>query len=315
MSGGQGAVTAWAVDRGGAMRRLAGLLRELLASRLGAAGAAIVLAMVLAALLAPVLAPYDPLQVSLQEKLQPPSRTHLMGTDQAGRDILSRALWGGRVSLQVGVLAVIIGLIGGVVLGTLAGFYGGTLVEQAIMRLVDALFSIPLLVWAIAVVGIVGVGPITLGPVVLPNEAKLILLVGFLYIPAIARVTYSVVLAEARADYVRARRVQGAGDLEIMATEILRNCVSPLIVQASLFIAIGIIVEASLSFIGLGVQPPDPSWGTMLADARGYVFSGEWWLPVFPGLFISVTVIGFNLLGDALRDVLDPRKRETGLVV
>jgi peptide/nickel transport system permease protein len=292
-----------------------GLVRQVLANRLGAAGAGIVLLVALAALLAPVIAPHDPLRVSLEDKLLPPGPGHWMGTDQAGRDILSRVLWGARVSLVVGVLAVVIGLAGGVLLGMLGGFYAGTLLEQVIMRTVDALFSIPLLVWAIAVVGIVGVGPVAIGPVTLPNEAKVIALVGFLYIPAIARVTYSVVLVEARADYVRARRVQGAGDLEIMASEILPNCLSPLIVQATLFVAIGIIVEASLSFVGLGVQPPRPSWGTMLADARGYVFSGEWWLPVFPGLLISLTVIGFNLLGDALRDVLDPRKRDAGLVV
>jgi peptide/nickel transport system permease protein len=299
----------------GLLRRCAGVGRDVLASRVGLLGALLVGLVVLAGLLAPVVAPYDPVVVDLEAKLQAPSLSHPMGTDQAGRDILSRALWGARVSLLVGVLAVAIGLIGGVVLGMLAGFYAGGLLEQAIMRTVDALFSIPLLVWAIAVVGIVGVGPIAVGPVSVPNEGKVILLVGLLYVPAIARVTYSVVLAESRADYVRARRVQGATDLEIMATEIFRNCLSPLIVQATLFIAIGIIVEASLSFVGLGVQPPKPSWGSMLADARGYVFSGEWWLPVFPGVFISVTVIGFNLLGDALRDVLDPRKREAGLVV
>lgn len=316
MSSAPGALAPTAVaGRPGIVARLASLVGQVLGSRLGLVGALIVLAVVVAALLAPVIAPYDPVAVDLELKLQPPGRAHLMGTDQAGRDILSRALWGARVSLLVGVIAVAIGLVGGIVLGTLAGFYAGTLLEQAIMRTVDALFSIPLLVWAIAVVGIVGVGPITLGPLSIPNEGKVILLVGFLYVPAIARVTYSVVLAESRADYVRARRVQGANDLEIMATEILRNCLSPLIVQATLFIAIGIIVEASLSFVGLGVQPPKPSWGSMLADARGYVFSGEWWLPVFPGLFISFTVIGFNLLGDALRDVLDPRKREAGLVV
>lgn len=295
--------------------RFAGVVRDVLASRLGLLGALVVLVVVLAALLAPIIAPYNAVAVDLEAKLEAPSLRHPMGTDQAGRDILSRALWGARVSLLVGVLAVAIGLLGGVVLGTLAGFYAGGFLEQAIMRMVDALFSIPLLVWAIAVVGIVGVGPITLGPFSIPNEGKVILLVGLLYVPAIARVTYSVVLSESQADYVRARRVQGANDLEIMATEILRNCLSPLIVQATLFVAIGIIVEASLSFVGLGVQPPKPSWGSMLADARGYVFSGEWWLPVFPGLFISSTVIGFNLLGDALRDVLDPRKREAGLVV
>jgi peptide/nickel transport system permease protein len=299
----------------GVLGRAGGVLGRVLASRLGAAGAAVVAVVVLVAGLAPVVAPHDPLAVNLEGKLAPPSAEHWMGTDQAGRDVFSRVVWGARISLLVGVLAVVIGLLGGVVLGLLAGFYAETLLEQAIMRTVDALFSIPLLVWAIAVVGIVGVGPVRLGPFSLPNESKVILLVGFLYVPAIARVTYSVVLGESKADYVRARRVQGASDLEIMALEILPNCLSPLIVQATLFVAIGIVVEASLSFVGLGVQPPHPSWGTMLADARGYVFSGEWWLPLFPGLFISFTVIGFNLLGDALRDVLDPRKKDAGLVV
>jgi peptide/nickel transport system permease protein len=269
---------------------------------------------VLTAALAPQLAPYNPVLVNLDDKLLPPTLTHLMGTDQSGRDILSRVVWGSRVSLQVGLFAVVIGLIGGVTLGTLSGYYHGGLLEQVIMRGVDGLFSIPLLVWAIAVIGIVGVGPIQLGPFSFPNESKVILLVGILYIPAIARVTYSAVLVESKADYVVAHRAQGAKDWDIMMRKVLRNCWSPVIVQATLFIAIGIIVEASLSFIGLGVQPPKPSWGTMLADARGYVFSGEWWLPVFPGLAISFSVIGFNLLGDALRDVLDPRKTATSFL-
>jgi peptide/nickel transport system permease protein len=286
----------------------------ILANRLGIIGASMISLVVLTAALASQLAPYNPVLVNLDEKLLPPMLTHLMGTDQSGRDILSRVVWGSRVSLQVGLFAVVIGLIGGVTLGTVSGYYHGGLLEQVIMRGVDGLFSIPLLVWAIAVIGIVGVGPIQLGPFSFPNESKVILLVGILYIPAIARVTYSAVLVESKADYVVAHRAQGAKDWDIMMRKVLRNCWSPVIVQATLFIAIGIIVEASLSFIGLGVQPPKPSWGTMLADARGYVFSGEWWLPVFPGLAISFSVIGFNLLGDALRDVLDPRKTATSLL-
>lgn len=286
----------------------------IVASRLGIVGASMISVVVLTATLAPKLAPYNPVVVNLDEKLLSPTLTHLMGTDQSGRDILSRVVWGSRVSLQVGLFAVAIGLIGGVTLGTLSGYYHGGLLEQVIMRSVDGLFSIPLLVWAIAVIGIVGVGPVQLGPLSFPNESKVVLLVGILYIPAIARVTYSAVLVESKADYVVAHRAQGAKDWDIMMRKVLRNCWSPVIVQATLFIAIGIIVEASLSFIGLGVQPPKPSWGTMLADARGYVFSGEWWLPVFPGLAISFSVIGFNLLGDALRDVLDPRKTASSLL-
>lgn len=297
------------------MNALGQLLHGLVASRLGVVGAAIVTVVTLTALCAPWIAPHDPLLVNLDQKLVPPNPTYLMGTDQAGRDILSRVIWGSRVSLQVGLLAVIIGLSGGIALGTLAGYYSGTLLEQVIMRSVDAVFSIPSLVWAIAIIGIIGVGPVKIGGLEFPNETKVILLVGFLYIPAIARVTYSGVLVESQADYVRARKAQGTGDVEIMVAEVLRNCISPVIVQATLFVAVGIIVEASLSFIGLGVQPPKPSWGTMLADARNYVFSGEWWLPIFPGLAISLTVVGVNLLGDALRDVLDPRKMTTNLGV
>ena len=290
------------------------LARGILNNPLGLLGAAIIAAVIIMALLAPIIAPYDPVLVDLDNKLSPPSVVHLMGTDQSGRDILSRVIWGSRPSLMVGVLSVAIGMTGGVCLGLLAGYYSGTVLEQVIMRLIDGLFSIPLLVWAIAVVGIVGVGPIEIGPVALPNEAKVILLVGLLYIPAIARVMYSAAIVESKMEYVLARRAQGAGDLTIMVGEVLRNCWSPVIVQATLFVAIGIIVEASLSFIGLGAQPPKPSWGTMLADARGYVFSGEWWLPVFPGLAICFTVIGFNLIGDVLRDILDPRRTTTRLM-
>ncbi len=291
------------------------MLRVLAGNRLGLVGTVVIGVVVIVALLAPVLATHDPEEVNLAGKLQAPNREHLMGTDQSGRDVFSRVLWGTRVSLMVGVLAVVLGLLGGVTIGTIAGYYGGSLLEQVLVRSMDALSSIPLLIWAIAVVGIIGVAPIRLGPLEFPNETKVILLTGVLYIPAIARVTHAVVLVESASDYVRARRAQGASDLEIMGGEILRNCISPLTVQATLFVAIGIIVEASLSFIGLGVQPPKPSWGTMLADARGYVFSGEWWLPVFPGLAISVTVIGFNLLGDGLRDLLDPRKATTQQMV
>jgi peptide/nickel transport system permease protein len=295
-------------------RRLSRLGRRVLGTRVGLVGAVVIAAVALMAILAPFVAPYDPIAVDLDSKLVPPSASHLMGTDQSGRDILSRVIWGSRVSLEIGILAVAIGLAGGVTLGTIAGYYSGKMIEQIIMRTVDGLFSIPLLIWAIAVIGIVGVGPIQIGPLSLPNEAKVILLVGLLYIPSIARVTYAAALVESKADYVLARRVQGASDAEIMIGEVLRNCWSPVIVQATLFVAVGIIIEASLSFIGLGVQPPKPSWGTMLADARGYVFSGEWWLPVFPGLAISFAVIGFNLLGDALRDILDPRKTASSLM-
>jgi len=276
-------------------------------------GLILVLGAVLMALLAPWIAPYDPLAIDLARKLMPPSAAHWMGTDQNGRDILSRIIWGARPSLTVGVLAVTIGVLGGVAIGLSAGYVRG-LWEQAAMRTVDGLASIPMLIWAIAVVGIVGVGPLPIGPWTLPNESKIILLVGILYIPPLARVTYGGALVESNADYVRARRMQGASRLDIMFGDVLPNCLSPVIVQATLLIAVGIVVEASLSFVGLGVEPPNPSWGGMLSDARKYIFSGEWWTYVFPGLAISLSVIGFNLLGDALREFLDPR-RAAGIAV
>ena len=269
----------------------------------------IVLVVILAAVLAPLLAPYDPTRLELANKLAPPSLAHLMGTDQAGRDVLSRLIWGARPSLMVGFVAVAIALAGGVPLGLAAGYFGG-FVEEVAMRFVEILASIPLLIWAIATIGVLGVGPVRIGPVSFPNEAKLILVVGILNIPGIARITHALAQVEARADYVKARQLQGAGRIAIMLGDVLPNCVSPVIVQATLLVAVGIVIEASLSFIGLGVQPPEPSWGSMLADARNYVLTGEWWLPVFPGLSISLAVIGFNLLGDSLRDLLDPRSRK-----
>jgi peptide/nickel transport system permease protein len=293
---------------------IAGRLVRALGGWSGVFGAAVVATMLLAAVFAPWIAPYDPLELDLDNRLTAPDALHWMGTDQAGRDILSRVIFGARASLQVGLLAVVIALAGGVSLGLLAGYRNGGVLEQAIMRSMDALASIPLLIWAIALVGVFGVGAVTIGPFTFANEYKLVALIGFLYIPGLARITHSVAQVESLADYVRARRVQGAGDLAIMFGDVLPNCLAPVIVQATLLVAIGIIVEASLSFVGLGVQPPRPSWGTMLADARNYQFSGEWWLPAFPGLAISLTVVGFNVLGDALRDVLDPR-RKTGALV
>lgn len=276
-------------------------------------GLFLVVGAALTALLAPWVAPYDPLAIDLARKLTPPSAAHWMGTDQTGRDIFSRIIWGARPSLTVGVLAVTIGALGGVAIGLTAGYARGWW-EQSSMRFMDGLASIPMLIWAIAVVGIVGVGPVSVGPWMLPNESKIILLVGILYIPPLARVTYGGALVEGRADYVRARRMQGASRLAIMFGDVLPNCLSPVIVQATLLIAVGIVVEASLSFVGLGVEPPNPSWGGMLSDARKYIFSGEWWTYVFPGLAISLSVIGFNLLGDALREILDPR-RAAGVAV
>jgi peptide/nickel transport system permease protein len=273
----------------------------------GLAGAVLVLLIVVDGLAAPWIAPYDPLAIDMTASLAEPGPGHLFGTDQAGRDILSRVIWGGRASLEVSTLAVLIGCTLGVTIGLLAGFFNGGWLEQLLMRVLDAMAAIPLLIWAIALVGILGVGPFTVAGITFGNEIKLLVLLGVLYIPTLARITHASALAESRANYVAARRLQGVGSFRIMLSDVLPNCLSPVIVQATLLLAIGIVIEASVSFVGLGVQPPTPSWGNMLADARNYLFSGEWWLSVFPGAAISVSVVAFNLLGDGLRDALDPR--------
>ena len=285
----------------------ASALRSLMSRPAGAVGLVIVVVVMVTALAAPWISPYNPLAVDLSQKLLPPSAAHWFGTDPTGRDIFSRVVWGARPSLAVGFLAVLIGTIGGVAIGLTSAMLRGWW-EQIAMRTMDGLAAIPLLIWAIAIVGIIGIGPFTIGSLKFPNEAKLILLIGILYMPPLARVTFGGALLEARADYVQARRLQGAGTVPIMLGDVLPNCLSPVIVQATLLIAVGIVVEASLSFVGMGVEPPFPSWGGMLSDARGTIFSGQWWTYSFPGAAISITVIGFNLLGDALRDVFDPRK-------
>jgi peptide/nickel transport system permease protein len=251
--------------------------------------------------------------VDMTSSLEDPGPAHWFGTDQEGRDVLSRVIWGGRTSLEVSVFAVVIGCVGGVALGLLAGFFSGGWLEQLLMRALDAMAAIPLLIWAIALVGILGVGPFSIAGIIFGNEVKLLILLGILYIPTLARITYASALGEARSNYVAARRLQGVGPLRIMLSDVLPNCLSPVIVQATLLLAIGIIIEASVSFVGLGVQPPSASWGNMLADARNYLFSGEWWLSVFPGAAISLSVVAFNLLGDGLRDALDPRHTTSAL--
>lgn len=293
------------------MRGLSSTLR--LIDWTGWLGGMIVVVMLGAAIFAPLVAPYDPVALSIEDRLLAPDMAHWLGTDQAGRDVLSRIIYGARASLAVGIGAVVIGALIGVSAGLFSAYKAG-LGEQLVMRIVDGVASIPLLVWAIAIAGILGVGPVRVGPLVLPNEVKIVLLIGVLFSPVFARVTYAVASRVVGADYVRARSLQGATHWEIVTGDILPNCLSPIIVQGTLLVAIGIVVEASVSFVGLGVQPPQASWGSMLSDARSAIYSGEWWLPVFPGLAISITVIGFNLLGDAVRELFDPRSEARTLV-
>ena len=263
-------------------------------SKSGFLGGFIVAMMCVLAIFAPLIAPYDPTAIDVSNRLKPPSFSHWMGTDLAGRDVLSRVIWGARPSLQVGVLAVIIGM-------------PGSVLETVLMRATEIIAAVPLLIVAVAIVGILGVKPIDLGVFSITNEIKIVFVLGILYIPGLARVVFAVASTEAVSDYVRARRTQGVGDFSLIFGDVLPNCLSVVTVWATLLTAGGVLAEAGLSFVGLGVQPPEASWGVMLSEARKFIFSGEWWLLLFPGCAISFTVIGFNLFGDALRDILDPR--------
>lgn len=268
-------------------------------NRLAVLGASIVAVMFLLAVLAPYLALHDPNEMSIAQRLAPLSADHPFGTDQFGRDIYSRIIYGSRISLTVGVLAVSLGLAVGVPLGAVGGYYGRAL-DNAIMRVMDAIMAFPGLLLALALVVAFG-----------PSVSSLSVALGVRYTPTFARLIRASVLEEREKEYVEAAKVQGESNLRVLCYQILPNCLSPLIVQISLDLAHAIIAESSLSFLGLGIPPPTSTWGSMLDDARTYMMihpSGA----VFPGLAISLTVLGFNFLGDGLRDVLDPRLADEG---
>lgn len=261
---------------------------------LGMAGLAIALFLVAASLLAPALAPADPYEVHLRERLQPPSWLHPAGTDDLGRDHWSRILYGGRVSLLVGFVSPLISGIIGVTMGALAGYFGGTL-DAMVMRLCDILFAIPDLLLAIAIVFVLGPG--------LQNVFVALAAVGW---AGLARLVRAEVLSRRTLEFVDAARAAGASELSILFRHVLPNSMAPAIVWFTLSIPGAIMAEAGLSFLGLGVQPPVPSWGQMISFGRAYLRSAPW-LSVLPGLALALTVLAFNLLGDAVRDAVDPR--------
>jgi peptide/nickel transport system permease protein len=263
---------------------------------IGLVGAGIVLVVILAALFAPVIAPADP-AAQRSKRLLPPSREHLMGTDELGRDTLSRIIYGARVSLQVGVIAVVIALVVGAILGVAAGFFGGR-VDSWLMRVVDVMFAFPGLVLAIVISGLLGA-----------SRTNAMIAIGVIYAPAFARVIRSSVLSVMNEPYLEAGRVIGAGNLRLVRRHVLPNIVAPAIVMVTVYLSSAILSEAALSFLGLGTQPPEPSWGGMLNTARRYMEISPW-LAIFPGVAIMLIVMGFNFLGDGLRDVLDPRLQE-----
>jgi peptide/nickel transport system permease protein len=260
------------------------------------AGCIIIAAMVFMAVFASLLSPYDPIRISLAERLKPPSAVHFFGTDELGRDILSRIMHGARISLRIGVLVVLIAGGLGALTGAISG-YVGQRVDNLIMRVMDVILSFPPLVLALALAAAMG-----------PDLNNAILAVAFVMIPKFARLVRGEALAVKERQFIAAARAAGAKRLWIILHHILPNCLASVIVLATLVLGEAILIAASLSFIGLGAQPPTPEWGAMVSVGRKFLMD-QWWYATFPGLFILVTVIGFNILGDALRDILDPRIR------
>ncbi|MBN1137184.1 MAG: ABC transporter permease [Anaerolineae bacterium] len=251
---------------------------------------------ILAVLLAPVITTIPPNAHDYEHLLEPPSRTHPFGTDDLGRDILSRVLWGGRESLRVAVMAVVVAMGGGIVVGLVAGYFGGW-VDNLIMRVVDVFLAFPSILFLLTIVAALG-----------PGLGTVLIALGISAIPAFSRLVRGSVLAARNYEYVTAARVMGAGNGYIMFTQILPNILSPLIIYATVGLGGAILTTAGLSYIGLGAQPPSPEWGAMLNAGRTHL-RDAWWLSVFPGLAIFVAVLCVNLLSDGLRDALDPRLR------
>jgi len=257
-------------------------------------GAVMVLVLFAVAALAPLLAPYQPDYIDRYHILEPPSKVHPLGTDDLGRDVLSRMLYGARVSLAVGFVAVGIATVIGIIIGALAGYYGGV-VDRVLMRFVDIMLSIPSFFLILAVIAFVG-----------PGIMNIMIVIGLTSWMGVARLVRAEFLSLKNREFVLAARAIGASDLRIIFRHMLPNSMAPVIVNAVLMVASAVLVESSLSFLGLGVQPPQPSWGNILTSGKANI-EIAWWLSVFPGLAILVTVLSYNLLGEGLRDALDPR--------
>lgn len=272
------------------------IARNFRRNQLAIVGLIIILGLLIAAVFAPWLAPYDPTEQHLPDKRMRPGGKYLLGADEFGRDILSRILFGARVALMVGVLAVLIALAFGLIFGTIAGYVGG-LIDELIMRLVDILLAFPYLLLAIAIVTALGA-----------SAVNTTLAVGIWGAPSFIRIVRASVISLRDREFVQAARAVGATTTRIIIRHLVPNFIAPVIVYASLFMAQAILVEAALSFLGLGVQPPEPSWGLMVAQGRNYIAIAPH-VVTMPGLAIVLAVLGFNLLGDGLRDALDPRVR------
>jgi peptide/nickel transport system permease protein len=272
-------------------------LHRVVRNRAAVTGGIVVAIFVVVAALAPILSPYDPLKGGLSNRLRAPSTTHWLGTDELGRDVLSRVLYGARITAQIQVAAVGLALVLGTALGLAAGYVRGS-VDQTIMRLMDILMAFPGIFLALAIIAALGTG-----------LSNVIIATGIFLVPQFARVVRASILTLREMEFVQAARALGRGDVAIVFRYLLPNSLAPIIVQTSLRMATVLLTASGLSFLGLGVQPPSPEWGAMLSNARSYMITAPH-VALMPGLAIAVVVLGFNLLGDGLRDSLDPRLRE-----
>lgn len=279
--------------------KAAATLRLLLRNRLAVVGLAFIVIWSVLALLAPAIAPYGPNETNTAVKLQAPSAAHWFGTDNFGRDILSRVLYGAQITIWSGLIAVGISFCVGVPLGGIAAYYGG-MPGNIIMRIMDMLLAFPSLVLAMAIAASMG-----------PGLTSAMIAVGIVGVPEFARLMHGQTISLREKEFVEAGRAIGLKDSVILFRHIFPNALAPLMVRVTLGMGFAILTAASLNFLGLGVKPPTAEWGAMISEGRGYIISGDWWIVTFPGLAIATSILGFNLLGDGLRDVLDPRLRSS----
>jgi len=277
--------------------RLAGIVMQFKEHKIAMVGAVLILVLVLIAVFAPYIAPHDPIEINLKERLLAPNMEYPLGTDNLGRCMLSRIIYGARISLQIGIIVVGITSAVGIMLGMIAGYYGGIL-DEIIMRMVDIMLAFPGIILALAIAGALGPG--------LFNVMIALAIVGW---TGYARVVRGVVLSVKEKEYVESARALGVGDWYIITRHILPSCVAPIIVIATLGMAYVILAAAALSFLGLGAQPPTPEWGSMLNNGKNFMRTAPY-LTIFPGLAIMITILAFNFIGDGLRDALDPRVSE-----
>lgn len=265
--------------------------------RLVVTGGAIVATIMLLAILAPWVAPYSPFDLNVAQMLKGPSAAHLLGTDELGRDVLSRVIHAARLSMMVAVLASLVGLVFGTIIGTLAAYFGG-IVDLVLMRLMEILFSFPAILLAIVLMASLGT-----------SIFNAMIAIGIIFIPGFARLARATAESVLRQQYVEQARAIGMSHTRILTREILPNILAPLLVEAAVAFSYAVLLESALSFLGLGAQPPDPSWGNMLNTGRGFMGPAPW-LSIVPGAAIFLTVLGFNMLGDGLRDAFDPQLRD-----